>query len=118
MESALESTEAMLSEIRESGQGSFLAVLKTFADRQPAGLLSFARHGVTLALDFPNRGEQTEKLMQRLDRIVAEAGGALNPSKDARMSRELFEAGFPGLAAFKKLRDPRAVSNFSRRVID
>ena len=118
MNAALEATEEMLSVIRSSGQGSFLAVLKTFADRQPAGLLSFARHGVTLALDFPNRGEKTEQLMQKLDRIVSEAGGALNPSKDARMSRELFESGFPGLAEFKKYRDPNAVSNFSRRVID
>jgi FAD/FMN-containing dehydrogenase len=56
--------------------------------------------------------------MKRLDEIVAEAGGAINPSKDARMSRELFASGFPGLEEFKKYRDPNAVSNFSRRVID
>ena len=118
MEFAQAATEEMLEVIKRSGQGSFLAVLKTFADRKPAGLLSFARHGVTLALDFPNRGAKTESLMQSLDRIVAEAGGAINPSKDARMSRELFASGFPGLEEFKKYRDPNAVSNFSRRVID
>jgi FAD/FMN-containing dehydrogenase len=118
MEFAQAATEEMLEVIKRSGQGSFLAVLKTFADRKPAGLLSFARHGVTLALDFPNQGAKTENLMQSLDRIVAEAGGAINPSKDARMSRELFASGFPGLEEFKKYRDPNAVSNFSRRVID
>jgi FAD/FMN-containing dehydrogenase len=118
MEFAQAATEEMLEVIKRSGQGSFLAVLKTFADRKPAGLLSFARHGVTLALDFPNRGAKTENLMRSLDRIVAEAGGAINPSKDARMSRELFASGFPGLEEFKKYRDPNAVSNFSRRVID
>lgn len=118
MEFAQAATEEMLEVIKRSGQGSFLAVLKTFADRKPAGMLSFARHGVTLALDFPNRGAKTENLMQSLDRIVAEAGGAINPSKDARMSRELFASGFPGLEEFKKYRDPNAVSNFSRRVID
>ena len=118
MEQAAAATEEMLAVIHKSGQGSFLAVLKTFADRKPAGLLSFARHGVTLALDFPNRGEKTETLMQRLDSIVLEAGGALNPSKDARMSREAFASGFPGLTEFKKYRDPGAVSNFSKRVID
>ncbi|MCX6485284.1 MAG: FAD-binding oxidoreductase [Rhodoluna sp.] len=118
MEFAQAATEEMLEVIKRSGQGSFLAVLKTFADRKPAGLLSFARYGVTLALDFPNRGAKTESLMQSLDRIVAEAGGAINPSKDARMSRELFASGFPGLEEFKKYRDPNAVSNFSRRVID
>lgn len=118
MEHAEAATDEMLRVIKASGQGSFLAVLKTFADRKPAGMLSFARHGVTLALDFPNRGTKTEALMQSLDRIVSEAGGALNPSKDARMSRELFVAGFPGLEEFKRYRDPKAVSNFSRRVID
>lgn len=118
MNVATEATEEMLSVIRKSRQGSFLAVLKTFANREPAGLLSFARHGVTLALDFPNRGEKTEALMKQLDRIVLESGGTLNPSKDARMSRELFAAGYPNLQEFKKYRDPNAVSDFSRRVFD
>jgi hypothetical protein len=118
MTDAVAATEEMLSTIKRSGQGSFLAVLKTFADREPAGLLSFARHGVTLALDFPNRGDRTEKLFRALDEIVSEAGGTLNPSKDARMSREMFQAGFPGITEFSKFRDPQVVSDFSRRVID
>ena len=118
MKDAATATDEMLSVIKKSGQGSFLAVLKTFADREPAGLLSFARHGVTLALDFPNRGEKTEKLFRALDQIVSEAGGALNPSKDARMSRDLFQKGFPKLTEFAKHRDPNFVSDFARRVID
>lgn len=118
MNAAQTATSEMLEVIRKSGQGSFLAVLKTFADREPAGLLSFARPGVTLALDFPNRGEATLALMESLDRIVAEAGGALNPSKDARMSRSMFAAGFPELPKFLLQRDPAFASDFSRRVID
>jgi FAD/FMN-containing dehydrogenase len=118
MTHASEATEEMLSVIKKSGQGSFLAVLKTFGDRKPAGLLSFARSGVTLALDFPNRGEKTEQLFKALDRIVLEAGGTLNPSKDARMSREMFQTGFPGVAEFAKFRDPKISSDFARRVID
>ncbi|MEY3856031.1 MAG: hypothetical protein RJA45_501 [Actinomycetota bacterium] len=118
MPHASEATEEMLSAIKKSGQGSFLAVLKTFGDRKPAGLLSFARSGVTLALDFPNRGEKTEQLFKTLDRIVLEAGGTLNPSKDARMSREMFQTGFPGVAEFAKFRDPKISSDFARRVID
>lgn len=118
MKDAAAATEEMLSVIKKSGQGSFLAVLKTFANREPAGLLSFARHGVTLALDFPNRGEKTERLFQALDEIVSEAGGTLNPSKDARMSRDLFQKGFPKLVDFAKHRDPNIVSDFARRVID
>jgi FAD/FMN-containing dehydrogenase len=111
-------TAEMLATIKKSGQGSFLAVLKTFADRAPAGLLSFARHGVTLALDFPNRGAKTENLFKALDQIVLEAGGTLNPSKDARMSREMFQAGFPKVSEFAGFRDPMIVSDFARRVID
>jgi FAD/FMN-containing dehydrogenase len=118
MKDAKAATAEMLRVIRKSGEGSFLAVLKTFADREPAGLLSFARHGVTLALDFPNRGESTMALMENLDRIVAEAGGTLNPSKDARMSRAMFKAGFPELPRFLLQRDPAFASDFSRRVID
>jgi FAD/FMN-containing dehydrogenase len=118
MANAAEATAEMLAAIRKSGQGSFLAVLKTFSNRVPAGLLSFARHGVTLALDFPNRGFETEKLMVALDHIVSKAGGTLNPSKDARMSREMFQAGFLGIDEFAKFRDPKIASDFSRRVID
>lgn len=118
MDNAEAVTEEMLSLIKKSGQGSFLAVLKTFADRKPAGLLSFARHGVTLALDFPNRGEKTDDLFAKLDRVVLEAGGTLNPTKDAKMSREMFSTGYPMLQEFLKHRDPAFVSDFSLRVID
>lgn len=118
MQSAVDATQEMLQIIRASGQGSFLAVLKTFADRKPAGLLSFARHGVTLALDFPNRGEKTNQLFKHLDQVVMQAGGTLNPTKDSRMSRELFQIGYPQLQEFLKYRDPAFVSDFSRRVID
>ena len=118
MAAAESATAEMLATIKKSGQGSFLAVLKTFADRAPAGLLSFARHGVTLALDFPNRGAKTENLFKALDQIVLEAGGTLNPSKDARMSREMFQTGFPNISEFAGFRDPMIVSDFARRVID
>src|SRR4029077_8857737 len=50
----LEATRDMLEAIKRSGQGSFLAVLKTFGERPAAGLLSFPQPGVTLALDFRN----------------------------------------------------------------
>jgi len=53
----LKSTRAMLDAIAASGEGSFLAMLKTFAKREPAGLLSFPHEGVTLAIDFRNSRE-------------------------------------------------------------
>ena len=112
-----DAVQAMLKEIARSGNGSFLAVLKTFGNRQPVGMLSFPQPGVTLALDFPNQGERTQKLFERLDAIVRQAGGRIYPAKDARMPRELFEAGYPRLPEFLKYRDPGISSGFSRRVM-
>lgn len=108
---------AMLKAIAESGEGSFLAVLKTFGDRAPLGLLSFPQPGVTLALDFPNNGSRTHALFARLDAILREAKGRLYPAKDARMPRDLFEAGYPQLQKFMTFRDPGISSAMSRRLM-
>lgn len=112
-----DAVQSMLREINRSGEGSFLAVLKTFGNRQPVGLLSFPRPGVTFALDFPNRGEQTLKLLERLDSVVREAGGRIYMAKDARMPRDLFESGYPHLSEFIQYRDPGISSGLSRRLM-
>lgn len=109
--------QAMLTEISKSGNGSFLAVLKTFGNRDSLGMLSFPRPGVTLALDFPNKGSQTEQLFERLDAIVGEASGRLYLAKDGRMPRKLFEAGYPDLHKFLMYRDPGISSAMSRRLM-
>lgn len=114
---ALDATRAMLREISASGLGSFLAVLKTFGGRPAPGMLSFPMPGTTLALDFPNGGERTLKLFDRLNAIVREAGGRLYPAKDACMPRELFERGYPRLAEFLRFRDPGLSSAMSRRLL-
>lgn len=103
--------------ITKSGQGSFLAVLKTFGAQPAPGLLSFPRHGVTLALDFPNQGNKTRQLFEQMDQIVLAAGGRLYPAKDARMSAATFSAGYSQSDAFKAYRDPGISSGFSRRVM-
>lgn len=112
-----ESVQEMLNEISRSGDGSFLAVLKTFGNRQPLGMLSFPQPGVTLALDFPNKGQRSLKLFERLDAIVRQAGGRIYPAKDARMPRDLFEAGYPRYAEFSQYRDPGISSAMSRRLM-
>ena len=112
-----DAVQAMLKEIARSGDGSFLAVLKTFGNRQSVGMLSFPQPGVTLALDFPNKGERTLKLFERLDAVVREAGGRIYPAKDARMPRDLFESGYPRLGEFMKYRDPGISSALSRRLM-
>ena len=109
--------QAMLDAIAASGEGSFLAVLKTFGNREAKGMLSFPEPGVTLALDFPNRGQRTLQLMDRLDAIVREAKGRLYMAKDARMPRDLFEAGYPRLSEFAAHRDAGISSAMSRRLM-
>ena len=117
-DAARDAVAQMLGEIAHSGRGSFLAVLKEFGARPAPGLLSFARPGTTLALDFPHEGAATLALLERLDAIVAAAGGALYPAKDARMSPALFRAGFPRWAEFQRFVDPRFSSGFWRRVME
>lgn len=114
---AIDALAAMLTAITTSGEGSFLAVLKTFGKRQAAGLLSFPMAGATLALDFPNRGAKTHQLFDALDTVVGEAGGRLYPAKDARMPSALFEAGYPELEKFHHFRDPGISSAMSRRLM-
>ena len=116
-EAGQDATRSMLKEIARSGDGSFLGVLKTFGNRQSIGMLSFPQPGVTLALDFPNKGKRTHKLFERLDAVVKEAGGRIYPAKDARMPHELFESGYPRLDEFMKYRDPGISSGFSRRLM-
>lgn len=114
----LNTIAAMLEEISRSGMGSFLAVLKTFGHRTPVGLMSFPQPGgVTLALDFPNQGEKTYHLFANLDGIVREVGGRLYAAKDARMLRDMFEAGYPSLETFTPYRDPGISSSMSRRLM-
>jgi FAD/FMN-containing dehydrogenase len=102
--------------ISDSGAGSFLGVIKKFGDLPSPGLMSFPRPGLTLALDFPFRGDRTLRLFDRLDGIVLQAHGALYPAKDARMSRGMFEASYPRLQQFRSFVDPHLSSGFWRRM--
>ncbi len=106
----------MLGEIARSGQGSCLAVLKTFGAKPSPGMLSFPMEGVTLALDFPNRKSRTHRLFERLDQIVGEAKGRLYPAKDGRMPSALFRTGYPELERFSAHVDPAFSSDFWRRM--
>jgi FAD/FMN-containing dehydrogenase len=108
----------LLREISRSGHGSFLAVLKEFGSRPSLGMLSFPRPGTTLALDFPNTGPDVFALLDRLDNIVDDAGGAIYPAKDARMSGAHFRKAFPGWERFRAHIDPRFSSGFWRRAME
>ncbi len=112
-----EGVREMLKTISTAGEGSFLAVLKTFGDRQAAGMMSFPMPGVTLALDFPNKGKRTLDLLRSLDDIVRDANGKIYTAKDSRMPRDLFESGYPRLEEFLKYRDPGISSSMSLRLM-
>lgn len=106
---------ALMLAAQEAGHASFLTVLKKFGDRPQRGLLSFARPGFTLTLDFSNQGASTLQLLDRLDAIVLAAGGAINPYKDQRMAPQTFAASFPGWQRLEAARDPALLSDFWRR---
>ena len=70
------------------------------------GVVSFPRAGYTLTLDFPNKGKPTLDMLDGLDRITVDAGGAVNPYRDGRMSAATFAASFPDWRVLEAARDP------------
>ncbi len=113
-----EAIREILDRIALSGNGSFLAVLKMFGEVKSPGLLSFPRPGITLALDFPNRGKSTFALFDQLERVTLQAGGALYPAKDARMSADAFQRSYPQWRELLPFIDPNFSSSFWRRVTE
>jgi FAD/FMN-containing dehydrogenase len=113
---ARDSIRELLRIVSSAGSASFLAVLKAFGDLPSPGMLSFPRPGVTLALDFPNRGAETYALFGELENVVRAGDGAMYPAKDARMTRESFAAFYPRVDEFRAHVDPAFSSSFWRRV--
>lgn len=113
---AKDALSELLRVIADSGQGSFLTVLKRCGDLVSPGLLSFPLPGVSLALDFPHSAKLEQQLFPRLDAIVRASGGRLYPAKDAHMSGEDFRRSYPQWEQLEALRDPTLMSRFWKRV--
>lgn len=93
-----------LTEISSSKTLPVLGVIKEFGSEQHGGL-SFPAPGVTVALDFPNQGDRSLSLFSRLDDIVADAGGRVYLTKDARLGRDAFRRMYPEWEQWKSVRD-------------
>lgn len=91
----------LLTAISESGQGSFLAVLKRLGAE--SGPFSFPLEGYTLALDFPASRRNLD-LLESLDRIVVEHGGRFYLAKDGRMSAHILRAADARTEGFAAMR--------------
>lgn len=115
---AKEGVTELLSIIKASGQGSFLAVMKVHGPETSPGLLSFGSigEGVSLALDFANKGPKTLDLLSELDECVQKHQGRTYVAKDGRMSADFFQASYPKWENLEALRDPAISSSFWQRV--
>jgi len=94
--------------IAQSGLASPLAVLKQFGPGND-NFLSFPRAGYTLAVDV-QATDDALRLCDALDAVVTAAGGRVYLTKDARMSRETFVAGYPDLGSFEVVREKYGAS--------
>ena len=102
----------LLTEIAESGKGSFLAVLKQFG-KANNNLLSFPAEGYTLALDFKLTASAITTL-HRLEEIVVGMGGRVYLTKDAVMQEATFKATYPKWEEFDSVRENYgAIGKFS-----
>ena len=97
-----EGLKSILNEISNSGKGSFLAVLKLYG-KENRNYLSFPLEGYSLALDFKIEKGLFE-LLDRLDEIVLKHKGRIYLSKDVRVSKEVFEKGYPQINKFRGIR--------------
>jgi decaprenylphospho-beta-D-ribofuranose 2-oxidase len=82
----------------------YLAVLKDFGPHNGAPL-SFPIAGWTLALDLPRAAPGLAALLDSFDELVAQAGGRVYLTKDARMRPAALRAMYPRLGEWQSVRD-------------
>lgn len=92
----------ILTQIAQSGQGSFLAVLKQFGAANK-NLLSFPIEGYTLALDI-KISFSIINLLHKLEGMVADMGGRVYLTKDAVMQEVSFKTTYTNWQEFENVR--------------
>ena len=102
----------LLTEISNSGEGSFLEVLKQIGIANE-NLFSFPTEGYTLALDF-KASDTAIKTVKILEDMVVGMGGRLYLTKDAVMQESTFKATYPNWEKFEAVREQYgAIGKFS-----
>jgi decaprenylphospho-beta-D-ribofuranose 2-oxidase len=95
---------AVTEHVRRAGIPCFLAVLKDMGPANAAPL-SFPIEGWTLTLDLPRSAAGLGAALDRCDELVAEVGGRVYLTKDARMGPDAVRAMYPRLAEWQVVRD-------------
>jgi decaprenylphospho-beta-D-ribofuranose 2-oxidase len=96
--------EAVIERLAVARVPCFLAVLKRLGAASSAPL-SFPVEGWTLALDLPRAAAGAEAALDGCDELVAEAGGRVYLTKDARLGPAALSAMYPRLQEWRAARD-------------
>jgi len=99
----------ILAAISKYGKGAYLGVLKLFAKGND-NYLSFPMPGYTLAVDFKVQAGLLD-FLKNLDELVVRYKGRFYLAKDSRVSKQVFELGYPNISKFRQLRAEYGLSN-------
>jgi len=94
----------VIAELRRARIPCYLAVLKDLGDANRAPL-SFPLAGWTITLDLPWTAPGLLAALDRCDALVAQAGGRVYLTKDARLRPEAVRAMYPRLEEWRAVRD-------------
>ena len=96
--------QTVIERLRRERVPCYLAVLKDFGPANSAPL-SFPIEGWTLTLDIPCSAPGLDRVLDGFDELVAEAGGRVYLSKDARLRADALRAMYPRLDEWRAVRD-------------
>ena len=88
-----------------------MGVLKIFGQASP-GLLSFPKEGWSLALDFPSRLQNIDRLIAELNTIIQKNNGRVYLAKDSFLNSEDFFEMYSNIDEWKQVKlkyDPKTV---------
>ena len=98
----LSGLKEILSVISEKSKGSPLAVLKMHG-KDNGNWLSFPFEGYSFAIDFKIE-KDLFSFLRDLDELVLKYHGRFYLAKDARVSKSVFEVGYPNIEKFRHFR--------------